>query len=387
MSSFPSIQSFYKREIVGKSGITQHNASNTNDGFTSQEVSDALHPLSRPWRPNGVYRKCPIASIEAGPCSYEILGRVVNFSSPSARNHAHSATEGQYRIVLSDENGAIAVKLFYTKPRDFTLVIGQTVTIYTAYIANSTKAETGHIPYVHYCTIIHPSRNRTTHIIFHQDLPLSDEDRSFRAPLELNTEQTDNRFGLMSLKTFLSSGFDTGEGTILVCVRSIGPHKSVRSRKREGTVDLIEVSIFDDTAASVLKLWGDHISCARSLVPNQRILWISHPNYKTLYGHLVCADVEWLRKKAKELAKKESVLNHFPEGIWDVEATVNSTARELLKIAEMDENIRQDLESNTTDKLNVIISEVNLMAVWHKGMLCCTECCGIPLYANKPLAI
>jgi hypothetical protein len=80
----------------------------------------------------------------------------------------------------------------------------------------------------------------------------------------------------MTLKSFLASGFDLGEGKVLVCVRSVGPRRTIHPKKREGTIDLVEVGIYDDTANGVLKLWEDKIPSAK-LVSNSRCHFIPIP--------------------------------------------------------------------------------------------------------------
>jgi hypothetical protein len=286
----------------------------------------------------------------------------------------------------------IKVKLHYANPSEHCLTLGQRVTIYSTYIADSTKAETGYIPFVTCATTIYPGRNGATHIIFHLDSPSSNDANLCRAPLGLNSRQGSGLPGLMTLKSFLSSGYDMGDGSILVCVRSIGPRKTIRPRKREGTVDLVEVGIFDDTASTTLKLWGDFVFSAKSFVPNQTIILVSSPNCRgpdqstsnpsspdvsVGYSTLVqvepsFAEADWLRKKIRDMSKKEGILI-FPEGVFNVEGSVNGPVRELFTLAEVDELARRDLNHDFTGKLNVVIVEMNLMDNWRKGRACCFE--------------
>lgn len=274
------------------------------------------------------------------------------------------------------------------------LRLGDRITLFATYIAESTKSETGYIPYVNYCTAIYPGRNDATHIVFHHDQQHSFEDKSCRIPPGIDREHDGCHAGLMSLKSFLSSGFDTDEGIILVCVRSVGPRKTMRSRKRETTVDLIEVEVCDDTATAVLKLWGGHVPSAGSFVPNHTILLISHPSCKSTdryddksesltevgigYSSLVhvnpvFAEADWLRKKIIDMTKKVCVLTQIPAGIWNAENPITATTRELFTIAEVDESVRLNLGGDFVGKLNVILLEVNIMDIWRKAMFCCIE--------------
>ncbi|ORY59627.1 uncharacterized protein BCR38DRAFT_445069 [Pseudomassariella vexata] len=212
--------------------------------------------------------------------------------------------------------------------------------------------------------------------------------------------------GLMTLKSFLNSGYDMGDGKILVCVRSVGPRKAIQLKKREGTVDLIEVGIFDDTATCVLKLWGDKVFSAKTWVPNQTILLISTPTCRISdrpdgsssadigvgYNSMVDIDpifpeADWLRKKVKEMSRKERVLTPFPKGIWDVEAIVNGPVRELFTLSEVDDLVRQDPSRDFTGKINVVILEMNLLQQWFRSTICCCDCCNVPIYSKRTTAI
>ncbi|KAI0012347.1 hypothetical protein F4779DRAFT_634301 [Xylariaceae sp. FL0662B] len=407
---FPSIQSFYSREVPSSS---QDNASyissspaKTGDGFTPSEVEVALDPLSYPWKPSRSYENCPIALLQAGPRNYRITGRIVNFSTNKNCQEGQSIPEGQYFLVVADGSGAIAVKLYYAKASDYSLILGQRVTIWTSYIADSTRAEIGHIPFCVSATTISPGRNGATHIIIHTDTIGSENYQSLRCPLECDVKTYDHLPDLMTLKAFLSTGYDMGEGKILVCVRSVGLRRTIRLKRRHGTVDMVEVGVFDDTASCVLKLWEDKVASAKTWVPNQTVLLISRPtcrvNDNAKAEHGVAAeiglayssmvdvdpdfpDANWLRNRAKTMSKKESVHVPFPVETWDINRAMNGVNRTLFTIAELEDQVRHP--GHTTDftgKLSVIILEMNLMEHWRKGTTCCFECCGIPLYANKP---
>ncbi|KAI0134444.1 hypothetical protein BJ170DRAFT_717027 [Xylariales sp. AK1849] len=408
MESLPSILSSYQKEVVPTPSPDDSTFQAAGDGFTSSEVSATLHPLSCPWTPPREYEKCPIILLQTGPGNYQITGRIVNFSMSVGRGTGSSQrpSEGQCLLVVSDGTGAIAVKLCCFKQLDCNLVLGHRVTIFATYITDATKTKTGYLTSVTCATTLYPSRNGATHMIFHQDSPSSADDSSCRTPLGLNPKQGDYVPGLMTLKTFVAGGYDMGDGKILVCVRSIGPQKTVRPRNREGTVDLVEVGIFDDTATSVLTLWGDHVMSAKSFLPNQTILLITCPKCRVsdrpidksgvsaevsiglssmVHVDPAFAEAYWLREKVKDLTTKESFLTRFPEEVWDDEASVNGPIKDLFTIAEVDELVRQDLSVNFTGKLNVVIIEMNLMESRRKGMVCFAECCGIALYANRPL--
>lgn len=273
-------------------------------------------------------------------------------------------------------------------------MFGLRVTVFTSYIAESKKEGPGHIPYVRYCTTIYPGRSGNTHIIFHQDLPLSYGDLQYRVPPGLFSEKDEFFPGLMGLESFLSRGFDMEKSMILVCVRSISPRYTVHSRMKEKIVDVVEIGIYDETATAVLKLWGEHAFSASSFVSNHTILLISHPTFKILerqnkrradvfaevgigHGSMLhvnpaIAEAHWLRKKLGDLSSDEDVLTRFPEGTLDTDMLKKESTGETFTIAEVDKNIRQDMDREIIGKLNIIFLEVNLISMRRKEMLCCT---------------
>ncbi|KAI1140331.1 hypothetical protein F5Y05DRAFT_424238 [Hypoxylon sp. FL0543] len=394
---FPSIQSFYSREVPRSSQDRNTESSEVpkpGDGFTSSEVEGLLNPLSHPWKPPRNYETCPISFLEAGPHNYQIDGRIVNYAH-NFRNR------GFHFLVVTDGSGALAIKLYYVKASDFQLLFGQRVTIWATFIGDSSRAGSGNIPFCASSTTLYPGRNNATHITIHSDVPNSEGDRILRCPLECNLKAYESLPALMTLKAFLSTGYDLGEGKILVCVRSVGPRRSVQSKKDQNTLDMIEVGIFDDTATCVLKLWEDKVPSAKSWVPNQTILLISKPTFKIRgtspevgigYSSMVDVDpdfpdADWLKNKVKNMAKKQSVCIPFPSAIWDTELAIHGPGRTLFTIADVDDQVRNpELITDFTGKLNVIILDTKLMEHWRKGTLCCSECCGIPMYANNPVA-
>ncbi|KAI1093132.1 hypothetical protein F5B19DRAFT_451195 [Rostrohypoxylon terebratum] len=355
--NFPSIQSFYSRELPHGSQDASGESSKSakpGDGFTSSEVEAALDPLSLPWEPSRLYETCPISLLETGPRNYQILGRIVNFAD-------NFREQGFHLLVVADGSGAFC---------------SSTTTLY-------------------------PGRNGATHIIVHNDDPGSEGYRIMRCPLECNLKKYEYLPALMTLKLFLSAGYDLGEGKILVCVGSVGPRRTVQSRKTQRTHDMVEVGIFDDTATCILKLWGGKVPSAKTWIPNQTILLISKPTYKDNgispeigigFSSMVDVnpefpDVDWLRNKVKNMTRKQNIFIPFPSDTWDIERAINGPDRTLFTIADIEERVRHpEVIADFTGKLNVIIYEMKLMEQWRKNSLCYLECCGMPLYSNKPVA-
>ncbi|KAI1764477.1 hypothetical protein GGR53DRAFT_320492 [Hypoxylon sp. FL1150] len=391
-SPYPSIQSFYSREVPCNSpnengdsqGLTQ-----LGDGFTSSEIEAAIHPLSQSWEPPRHYESCPISFLEAGPRNYQIQGRILNFTT---------VEDSHLFLVVSDGSGAIAVKIYYMDISDYKPRLGQRVTIWATFVSEPTSGGIGNVPFCTSVTSIYPGRKHATHIALHDDSQDSDGDRILRCPLECNLKNYEYLPGLMTLKAFLTSGHDMEGGKILVCVRSVGPRRTIQAKNREGTLDMIQVGVFDDTAVSVLKLWEDKVASAKTWTPSQTVLLISKPTYKE-YGKVSeigirsnsmvdvdpqFPDADWLRKRAMTLVKGESIFIPFPSDTWDTGVAIHGPGRTLFTIADIDDKVRHlESKSDFTGKLSVIILEMKLLELWRKNTMCCTECCGISLSANK----
>jgi hypothetical protein len=113
-SHFPSIQSFYAREVPSEGANNSSDLIKAGDGFTSSEVEAVMNPLSRLFRPSRSYDVCSIAEIQTGPHNYEITGRLVNFSSTGGPHKISPSEEGYYFLIISDGTAAIAVSLSET---------------------------------------------------------------------------------------------------------------------------------------------------------------------------------------------------------------------------------------------------------------------------------
>lgn len=128
--------------------------------------------------------------------------------------------------------------------------------------------------------------------------------------------------------------------------------KRTITNKKGGKSELQEVIIFDDTAETALTLWNEQLSSPKLWKPSETILLISSPGFrisewgKTSLGltwqtmvdvEPEFADADWLRRYARSLAKKDSVSQDFPEGVWNVEEAVGGKTRVLYAIGEFDE--------------------------------------------------
>lgn len=109
-SHFPSIQSFYSREVPSDGGARNSSTpTKAGDGFTPSEVDAVVKPLSRSFEPSRHYDVCPIAELQTGPHNYKITGRLVNFSSTGGPHRTSTNAGGYHFLVICDGTAAIAV--------------------------------------------------------------------------------------------------------------------------------------------------------------------------------------------------------------------------------------------------------------------------------------
>jgi len=233
---------------------------------------------------------------------------------------------------------------FINKP--YPLKLGLLFTIWTPYIGTVVKTKTFIIPNAPNTTSIFPGREGSVHIVIHEN---SDKDKTCRVPLGYNKGQT--LPGLMTLKSFIDGGYEIKDTKVLGCVKSIGPIKKITNKK--GIInDLTEVTIFDDTAEIILKLWGMYRFSASEWTPSRTILLLSNPTFRLEHrggcslgvSHATMLDLDpdfpdadWLRKYAVNLHKWESVDQRLPPYIWDVGHDISGTKGILFTIADVDE--------------------------------------------------
>jgi hypothetical protein len=114
-SNYPSIQSFYKREFAPSANDgeeSQLSPSKRGDGFTEEELEDALDPLKRKWNPEREYEEVTINKLIPGPNAVIFLGRVVNFSTILGSSQKQPKAAGWHYILLKDDTAAISVCSF-----------------------------------------------------------------------------------------------------------------------------------------------------------------------------------------------------------------------------------------------------------------------------------
>tara|TARA_R110002033_G_scaffold161214_1_gene197663 strand:+ start:602 stop:1003 length:402 start_codon:yes stop_codon:yes gene_type:complete len=109
-TSYPSVQSFYKREVQSETeSAIDASPIKAGDGFTEEELSDALDPLSRKWSPEREYEEMNIAQLIPGPRAVMFVGRVVNLSTFFGHSPKQPKAAGFHSLIAKDDSGAISV--------------------------------------------------------------------------------------------------------------------------------------------------------------------------------------------------------------------------------------------------------------------------------------
>jgi hypothetical protein len=218
--------------------------------------------------------------------------------------------------------------------------------------------------------------------------------------------------GLMTLKSFIEGGHEVGNCKVLLYVKSIGRKKNITSKKSGQAMELLEVTLMDDTGEIVLKLWRELAASAKVWEAGKTILLFSSPVLKdelwrrkaTLaVGSKTMVDVEpsfqdaeWLRKWARNLKRRECVKQDIPEDVWDVESAEGGVLRVLFTLADVDDlyfplprpstgffrhkylltgfcSVRDDPRKVFTGFLSLIIIDLHMVITRQRNMLMVTE--------------
>jgi hypothetical protein len=108
--SYPSIQSFFQREVrIDQSAPQGTDISQPGDGFTTEEVERALDPLNSQFKPKGDYKAFEIGFLIPGPQKVTFAGRLVNFTTIHGKSQAQAAAKGWHHMIIRDDTGAIGV--------------------------------------------------------------------------------------------------------------------------------------------------------------------------------------------------------------------------------------------------------------------------------------
>jgi hypothetical protein len=172
-------------------------------------------------------------------------------------------------------------------------------------------------------------------------------------------------------------------------------HFCTVSNKRQVSSEVINVNIFDDTSDATLSLWNTAVASASTWKPSSTILLITNPGWRIdrrAYINLtantmididpVMPDADWLRNFAQRITRRDHVNPPFPYATFDFEAMAEAQNQILYTFSDLDEFARAAPKEQYFGYLSVIIVELNIMTLYRRNMLFCSEHCGHPIFAN-----
>ncbi|KAF1815195.1 hypothetical protein P152DRAFT_431561 [Eremomyces bilateralis CBS 781.70] len=364
-------------------------------GFTDDEINCANDPpANTAWNPQREYEEYGIGNLNSGPQCVAFMGRIVNYFDQNKSSKGQNAAKGCVKMIVRDDTGAISVKLWYAhKPYD--IYLGLLVTIWTPHISYGERGSVS-VTGAPLFTSIFPERDRSCNILLHED---SDQGVLCKRPLGLR-QGSQALSGLMTLKNFVEGGADVSDGKMLVCVKSMGPKRTVTT-KRGTLATVAHVRVFDDTAETTISLWGFTSNSVSHWKASQTILLITNAGHKPNGNSLeVClssetwidvdpelTDAAWLRNYAAKLTRRECACPAFPDGVFDFETARDAQLRALYTLADLDEFARAAPQGDIEKYmgfLSMVIMRVNLTSLMKRAMLFGGSCCGLPLYSNNP---
>lgn len=253
------------------------------------------------------------------------------------------------------------VTLFFIH-EPYILKLGAEIKIWASTITSENARDRLTISSSKLATCIFPGKDSSVHVL------LSSEQPDARPPIQQQkillagkkatpAAATKNMISqqLVTLKAFLAGADDVPDATLLFCVKSVAPAKTVLL-KSGSEVTLREIRVFDETLEVVFKLWNELCSSADSWIAGKTILMITNPALKksawTTQSALQMGassmieidpdheDAEWLRRYADCTLKGDSMCQDIPAKLakgWDVETIESRKERVLFTLAQVDD--------------------------------------------------
>jgi len=82
----------------------------TGDGFTAEEVREALKPRpAEPWHPAVEYADCEIRDLYPGPRAVSFMGRISNVFDVTNTPKTPRSAKGCVKLCVKDDTGAVTV--------------------------------------------------------------------------------------------------------------------------------------------------------------------------------------------------------------------------------------------------------------------------------------
>lgn len=93
-----------------KAGRSPIPAAPVGDGFTAEEVQEALRPKAADaWHPSEEYVDCEISDLFAGPRAVSFMGRVANIFDSANTPKTPRSAKGCIKLCVKDGGSAITV--------------------------------------------------------------------------------------------------------------------------------------------------------------------------------------------------------------------------------------------------------------------------------------
>lgn len=223
MSNFPTIESFFQPLSLSQPKKDKENETppaKVGDGFTEDELAQALDPTSATWKPQGTYDEVGIGELSPGPRKAKITGRVVNFYEAATPSKMPTAANGYFKLIVKDDTGVLLVKLWFAH-REYDAVLGSVVSLWTTHIFAVSKAPGSlAVPNPSLSVNIFPERDSSCCFMV---LDPTERKNSCKVTPGYNWPPIPD---LITLKQFMEGGSDIPNAKILVCVKSISPQKS-----------------------------------------------------------------------------------------------------------------------------------------------------------------
>ena len=125
-----SIQAFFT-PAPPTSSTEQTSSCTLGDGFTSQELQQALTPPpAKPWQPEVDYAECDIGELYPGPRAVTFMGRVANIFDVANAPKTPRSAKGCVKLCVKDDHAAITVRVWYAN-RYPCVRLGSLVSVWT----------------------------------------------------------------------------------------------------------------------------------------------------------------------------------------------------------------------------------------------------------------
>ncbi|KAH9826196.1 hypothetical protein Tdes44962_MAKER03714 [Teratosphaeria destructans] len=381
------------------------------DGFTAEELEDALRPRSTAdWHPQVEYAECSIRDLYPGPRAVTFMGRVANLYDAANTPKTLKSAKGCMKLCVKDETAAITVRWWFAQAMP-QLRLGSLVTIWTNHVSNGENGTLSSTTAPLFVSLF-PERDRSCHVMIHDN---SDNGSQCTKPLGFRAGRP--LPDLMTLQNFIDGGYDVVEARILVVVKSMGAKKRV-TRKDDSVVENMNLQIHDDTAEATLGLWGtiassplgrtlaenntnpDQIYTRRSWKAGETVLLLQAPGWKmgrSTYLTLSAAtmvdvdppipDADWLRRWSLRQKSREAINPPFPQNTFDLQTIKHGPVRGLYTLNDLDSFARAAPNETFQGYLSVLVTDVKLHECYKRQMLFSGECCNMACYANATLGV